>query len=123
MKGPIHMVFKDLGVSFVVGPAFSDLNTLYHAASLAFVKPYILSVQLGRLSEERSQELLASTYAEGVVFESEPPMSPTDVRAWLLAHPEEFTIIREYAEHRANFEDEENGEHQSVGEATGEGGR
>lgn len=103
--GPLLINFEDHGVSFDVGPAFPDLNTLYRAAAFAFVKPYTLSAQLGRISEERSTELLASAYAEGVIFDSRPAMSRSEVRDWLIAHPTEFTIIRSYAEHRPNFEE------------------
>lgn len=111
---PLHISFEYLEVGFDFGPAFIDLNTLYRAAAQVYVKPYTLASQLGRISEERSVELLASAYAEGVIFQSSPSMSTREVKKWLIKHPEEFAIIRAHAECRRNFE-EQNGESGGTG--------
>lgn len=116
--GPLLIKFEAHEVEFDVGPAFTDLNPLYRAAAIAYVQPYTLSSQLGRISEERSTELLAAAYAEGVIFDSRPTMTSQEIRSWLIAHPNEFTIIREYAEHRRNFE-EGDGNAESPGPETG----
>lgn len=105
----------DVGVTFEIGPAFIDLNPLFAAASETLIRPYIIAIQLERVSDEKQLDLLARAYAESVIIASKPDMSRPALYDWLMAHPDEFTAIREYAEHRPNFVDEDkDGEGQAV---------
>ena len=105
----------DAGVTFELGPAFIDLNPLFAAASEALLRPYVVAIQLERVSDEKQLDLLARVYAESVIIASKPDMERPALYDWLLAHPAEFNALREYAEHRPNFIDEdEDGEDQEV---------
>ena len=105
----------DAGVTFEIGPAFVDLNPLFAAASEALIRPYVVAIQLERISEEKQLDLLARVYAESVIIESKPEMDRPALYKWLLDHQAEFEALREYAEHRPNFVDEdEDGEGQEV---------
>lgn len=99
-----------------VGPAFVELNPLFAAASEALIRPYRLAIELERVPEEKQLELLARTYSESVIIETDPAMERKDVYKWLLANPVEFTYIRDYAQHKANFVEDGDGDQiQSAG--------
>lgn len=99
--------FED-GDEVDIGPAIAELNSVFHAASMAHVQPFTFAVQAGRLSEERSLEILADAYAEGVMMGSPTPeltgFSTKQWRKWLLNNPEKFANIRSIAEVKRNFD-------------------
>ena len=108
----------DVGTTFELAPAFTDLNPLFAAASEALIRPYIVAIQLERVPDEKQLDLLARVYAESVIIASTPDMSRPALYDWLKAHPAEFTALREYAEHRPNFVDEEqDGQEQNQADA------
>ena len=102
-----RLQFED-GIEIDIAPAIPEWNSIYNAASMAHAKPFTFAAQAGRLSEERSVEILAHTYAEGVIVGSPTPgldgFSPREWRAWLLSNPEKFATIRGIAEVKRNFD-------------------
>lgn len=91
-------------ITMVIGAGDPDLNEFFRAASMAYVTPHALAMQLGRLSEERQREILQQAYACGVVLETDPKMSEAEILEWFKSHPGEFDILFEIADHRKNFE-------------------
>lgn len=105
-----RFTFKDEGFSIDCWPPFPDLNCLYAAAAIAFLRPHKLAIDMGRMPEERNVELLASTYAEGVIAGSPSTkdgmnkFDPAQWRQWLLANRETFRILRSYCDVRRTFD-------------------
>jgi len=85
-----------------------DSNPLFRASSIAHIRPYAFAAQVGRLSEERSLQLLAKSYAEGVIVGSPSPgftdFTIPQWEQWLLGNPEKFATIRAIAEVKRNFD-------------------
>jgi hypothetical protein len=89
------------GFSVDVMPAIPEVNPLFRAASIAFVRPLSLASALGRVSEHVGRRALVRAYAEGVICGSPSPEADGWGRkewiAWLEAHPDEFDWIRNLA--------------------------
>ena len=110
-------------IKMVIGAGDTELNEFFRAATMAYIQPHILAMQLGRLSEEREREILMQAYACGVVLDSEPKMSEQEVLAWFKSHPQEFDILFEIADYRKNFEDDDHpNEHGGNAASPGTGG-
>lgn len=105
----LSIVFADHGVTFECLPAVMDLNPIYRAAVEGILRPQIFRSFVGAIGEQKSLELMARVYVEGVIIESEPEMSDAERYDWIIAHPFEFEEMRSYAEHRPNFTGEING--------------
>jgi len=98
-----RVVFEYLdGLAIDIMPADIDLNPVYQAAVLTHLRPYTLAASLGRLSEERSEQLLARVYADGIIVGSptdgHDKWRQADWEKWLLEHKEEFATLRSVAE-------------------------
>jgi len=98
-------------IKMVIGAGDPELNEYFRAASMAYIQPHVLALQLGRMTEEREREIMMQAYACGVVLETEPKMSEAEVLSWFQSHPAEFDILFEIADYRKNFEDENSDEH------------
>ena len=115
---------EDTGVvlKMTIGAGDTELNEYFRAASMAYVQPHALAMGLGRLSDEREQEIMMRAYACGVVLVTEPKMSEQEIFAWFKSHPKEFDILFEIADYRKNFEDDgDPNEHGTVAESPAEG--
>lgn len=109
-------------VKMQIGAGDPDLNEFFKAASMAYIQPHLLAMQMGRLGDEREKEILMQAYACGVVLDTEPKMSERAVFSWFKSHPDEFDILFEIADHRKNFEDDgDPDEHGAVEPPPGEG--
>lgn len=119
---------NEVELALHIGPAVVGMNALFDAACMAFVKPYSLAQQAGRLTEEEALVPLAKAYAEAVIVRSESPehegFRPADWEKWLLANPEKFAIIRSIAEVKRNFDPDAEVNHaqQPAGPTTTGGG-
>ena len=93
-----------------VMPADPKLNVLFRAASMTYLQPFALAVELGRLTEATALKNLAMAYGEGVIAGSPDEelmdFTPRDWTKWLLDHPEEFEQLKGICEVSSNFVDE-----------------
>jgi hypothetical protein len=109
-------------IKMTIGAGHPDLNEFFRAAAMNYIAPNHLAMQMGKLSEERKQEILMRAYACGVVVDCEPEMSEEAVYRWFKKHPKEFDILFGIADHRKNFEDDGNPyEHGTAGPTPAEG--
>lgn len=109
--------FQDLGgLRMEFGAGHTDLNVCYDAAVKAYVQPYALGIQAGRVSEEKQLEIQMKAYACGVVMRTDPQMTEEEVFEWFREHPSEFATLFSYADHRENFD----GDHHEHGNAGSE---
>lgn len=115
-----RILFEYRNIEIDIFPADPEINMLFRAASMAYLKPLTFASQSGRLSEERAVEALAAAYAEGVISGSPTPeltnLDTLGWRKWLLANPHEFNSLRGIAEHKDNFK-EPPGESLNAGQA------
>ncbi len=122
----LRVRFSSLG-GFAVDalPAVPELNPLFRASAMAWVRPLSLASQLGRVSEGVALRALARAYAEGVIAGSPTPEAsgwgPGEWVAWLLAHPGEFDALRAIVGRRKTWEDLVPGVALEVGPAPAEG--
>ena len=115
---------EDTGESVLMTIAAGDvdLNEFFRAASMTYVQPHALAMELGRLTEAREREIMMQAYACGVVLDTEPRMTEREIFQWFTHHPGEFDILFEIADHRENFEDDANpNQHGKTGSAPVEG--
>lgn len=95
-------------INMTIGAGDTELNEYFRAATLHYVQPHALAINLGRVSEEKQREIMMQAYACGVVLSTEPQMSEEEVLEWFKRHPKEFDILFEIADLRKNFEDNGN---------------
>lgn len=93
-------------VKMKFGAGDPDLNHFFKAATLNYINPHLLAIQLGRITPERETEILMQAYACGVVLETEPAMNEEEVFEWFKSHPDEFDILFGVADHKENFEED-----------------
>lgn len=107
--------FPEPHLSIDCWPPFPDLNMLFAAAAKAFVDPYTLAAQMGKISEESAIMVQAQAYAEGVVANSQTEgYEAYGVREWLaffLEHPDHFDELRRHLEVRRNWDDPTEAQH------------
>lgn len=94
--------FADRGdLVITILPAIPKLNPIYRACAHVRLTPLALAYAVGRVSEETALDAIATVYAESVINgSSDPALADLDTagwKRWLLAHPAEFTILRELA--------------------------
>lgn len=82
--------------------ADANVNSIFQAAVLTHIRPYALAASMGRLSEARSEQLLARVYADGIIVgsptEGYDKFTQADWEKWLLENKEEFRQLRSVAE-------------------------
>jgi len=103
-----EMRFDYLGVSINFGPADVELNPFFAAACAHHLGPFEVAARLGRIEEDRSEELLIYCYAHGGVILGSPSEGLKDFKAedwvaWLMTHRDEFRAIKKIAEVSGNF--------------------
>lgn len=103
-----RLVFAYSGDARVdVYPADFELNPAFAAAVEAYVKPYALAEELGRLDEDAARWALARAYAAAVIYGSpDEDLAGLDREgwvSWLLEDPVRFDDLRALCEDRTNF--------------------
>ena len=101
------------GLEVEIRPAVLELNQLYVAAAIAWLRPLMLASQLPddnphRLTEERSERALAKAYGMAIMVGSSTSdamdrYTPAEWEAWLLGHRDEFASLRSVAAVPGNF--------------------
>ena len=101
--------FAEPHLSIDCWPPFADLNAIFMAASKAFLDPYRLAIDCGKLSDERADDLLMQAFAEGVVASSPTPgYEGWSGREWLKffrENPDHFDELRRHLTVRRNWDD------------------
>jgi len=96
-------------ISLDCAPPFPDVNAVYRAGASAFLEPHRLAIDCGKMSEKGAVRLYAMVYAEGVILSSPTEgfaeFSRQDWTAWLIEHPVHFKKLRDYLDHRKNWEE------------------
>ena len=96
-------------VTIDCAPPFPDLNLFFRAAAQAFIAPYQLAIDVGKLTEASAERIYAMAYAEGVIMSSPTEgfesFEPADWTQWLIEHPIHFRNLREICDYRRNWED------------------
>ncbi len=105
--GWIRLTFPQEGFSIDVTSPDVETNPIFRAAATHYLKPVELAARLGRISQERNEELTAKCYASGVIIGSITPelqqYNEAQWASWLLEDLDRFRIIREYCEAKINF--------------------
>ena len=95
-------------------PPFPEVNPIFRACFHAYMQPYELAIEVGKIAEETAVGIMAHTYAEGVVAKSPTPgfenMKAADWRKFFADHPGHFAELRSYCEARGNWDSVQGGD-------------
>lgn len=105
----LRVNFAYLGIRVDIAPAILDLNPVFRAACLHYLRPAMTRKLGASLDNYHAEQMLVSCYARGGVIAGSPdePYASWDESQWedwLLANREEFRTIRSFAEVKANWD-------------------
>lgn len=99
--------FPEPHLSLDCWPPFPEVNSVYAAAAKAFIDPYRLALEVGKIEEKTALHFFARLYSEGVIDKSPTPgfekLTQVDWATWLMDHPDHFAELRALCEHEGNW--------------------